>query len=63
MVSKLKLKSLIRTDQFLKYENSKHVKNINEKLKNHSEHDKDAIKINKQQAINIRDLINTSWFL
>ena len=36
----------------LKYGNSQHAKNINEKLKSHSEHDKDAIKINKQQAIN-----------
>ena len=51
VVSKCKLRSLI-ADQFLKYGNSQHAKNINEKLKNHSEHDKDAIKINKQQAIN-----------
>ena len=58
--SKLKLKTLIRTDQFLKYENSEHVKEINEKLKNHSEHKKEAIKINKQQVINIRDYLMVS---
>ena len=58
--SKLKLKTLIRTDQFLRYRNSELVKEINEKLRNHSEHNKDAIKINKQQVINIRDYLMVS---
>ena len=64
IVSKFKFQCLIRTDQFLKYGNSEHVKSINEKLKKHSEHDKDVIKINKQQAINIRDyfMVSLSYF-
>ena len=60
IVSKFKLQCLIRTDQFLKYGNSEHVQSINKKLKKYSEHDRDAIKINKQEAIYIRDYLMVS---
>ena len=56
IVSKFTLQCSIRTDQFLKYRNLEHIKGINEKLKKHSEHDRDAIKFNKQQAISNKRL-------
>ena len=47
-------------NQFMKYGNSEHVKSINEKLKNDLDLGKDTIKVNKQQAINIRDYLMVS---
>ena len=60
VVSKLKYQNLITMDQFKKYGNSKHVKDINEKLKNDLDLGNDIIKINKQLAIDIRDYLMVS---
>ena len=60
VVSKLKYQNLITTDQFKKYGNSKHVKDINEKLKNDLDLGNNIIKINKQLAIDIRDYLMVS---
>ena len=59
-MSKLKYQNLITTDQFKKYGNAKHVKDINEKLKNDLDLGNDIIKINKQLAIDIRDYLMVS---
>ena len=59
LISKYKSETLIITEQFQKYGNSKHVKDINELLYL-LEHSSKTVIINKQKAIEVRDYLMVS---